>query len=304
MALLPAFAIDGGRVPASMLRMFAWVATNGAEGVVTFDDFKVQALPTPGSNVSINAGGAVIPTRFGNATSQQSYIVANDQAFNLPIAAAGAAGRTEFVILRTMDPQYSGQVPSDPENALYCEVTTVSSLPNTYPYIPLARIVLPANTSTITNSMITDLRKLAMPRRQMEVGFHYPTTWTEITSSTNQTIGSLTFNVPKWATHMKVKGDFASMAVQGGLIQGTLTIGAFGQDAQVSTYKTESNGPGSTQRYSTVVGGTWAVPSASRGGTVTITFKGRLTGSWNGGVSGYDSGTTLAALVEFEERAI
>ena len=306
MALLPAYAIDGGRVPASMLRMLAWVSTGGASGIVAPGDFKVQALTTPGGAVSINAGGAVIPTRYGNSTAQQSYVVANDQAFNLSIPAAGAAGRTEYVILRISDPQYSGQVPADPENALYVEAVTVATLPTDYPYLALAKLVLPANTATVTNSMITDMRKLAMPRRHMEIEANYPTSENliEDLGGAYEVLGEVTVSVPTWATHMRVKGDFASMGVRGGVVQGYVNLASMGQGTYVSTFKAESNGTGSTQRWSTVCVGTWTLGSQYKGTDITIQFRARQTGSWNNGVALVDSGTTLAALVEFEERAV
>lgn len=306
MAQLPAYAVDGGMVPAAMARRATYALSSGANGIVRPHDLKVSALPTPGTGVQIVRGSALARRRTTGAFESETYVISMDSDFNLSVPGTGGTGRTDYIIARVNDWHFTGDAPpADPTTALYWEFARVSTLTGiSYPYVPLARLVIPANRTSITNVMITDLREVALPRRKMEMGFHYPNTWVAITGSAFQTIGSITLNIPEWATHMTVKADFASMAVQGGLVQGNLALQAFGEGVQTSTYKAESNSPSSTQRYSSVVGGTWLVPSAARGGTSTLYFRANRTGSWDGGISGYDSGTTLAALIEFEERAV
>lgn len=307
MVQLPAYAVDGGMVPAAMARRATHALSSGANGVVGIHDLKVTALPTPGAGVQISRGSALAAMRTTGAHEMETYVISQDSTFNLTVPPTGGSARTDYIIARVLDWHFTGEEPpADPTTALYWEFARVGTLNGiSYPFVPLARIAIPANRSSITGAMITDFREVAMPRRKMEMGFHYPNTWVAITGSEFQTIGSISLNVPEWATHMTVKADFASMAVQGGLVQGNLALQAFNESGvQTSTYKAESNSPSSTQRYSTVVGGTWLVPAAARGGSSTLYFRANLTGSWNDGISGYDSGTTLAALIEFEERAV
>lgn len=320
MALLPVYAVDGGRVPASMLRMMAWVSTGGASGIVTPNDFKVRALATPGGAVSINAGGAVIPTRFGNSTKQQSYVVANDQAFNVNIPAAGAAGRTDYVILRVSDPQYSGQTPPDPLNALYCEVVTVASLPTNYPFIPLAKIVLPANTATITNAMITDLRQMANPRTKRELRVlnlpigqvekltdnrAYPvgTTWPQQATDNWGPI-----DIPEWATRMKIIMTWASVRVPAGNATGHVwvQVGLTANPDKVITQATAYDTLGLTQysRDTLINADEVAIPAALRGTAQRFYPRGSNMSANQGSAPQLEvvSTTAMVLEVEFMER--
>lgn len=302
MALLPAAFIDGGRVPASMLRMLSYVSTGGREGVVAPLDFKVQALPTPAGAVSINAGGAIIPTRFGNSTQQQSYAVANDQAFNLTITASGAGGRTDYVILRISDPQYSGQVPADPQNALYCEVVTVSALPTTYPYIALAKIVLPASTATVTNAMITDLRKLVQPRSER-------VTYDKNISASQDLNGSafvdfpataaLSVAVPSWATKAIIRCDLLETLVMTASSDGEMVLMLGNQPAYSSARRYDEVYGGSSARVDHTIISTFTIPEALRGTNQSLRIRARrLNGT---GILRSDANSQVFYDVEFIE---
>jgi len=289
--------------------MVAWVATSGAAGVIQPNDFKVRALTTPGGAVSIGAGGAIIPTRFINSTSQQSYAVANDASFNVSIAAAGASGRTTYVILRISDPQYSGQVPTDPETALYCDVVTVASLPSDYPYIPLAKIVLPANTATVTNAMITDLRKVAVPRKERLV-WSYNLTGADVDplhSSIDEvwpSIGGFDVDVPEWATYMNVIVTWSQVKVPAGCTQygtlyGRLDTGNMVKDTGTVGFRAEA--PPSMTRETYVMGGRPSIPEAMRGRSGR--FFPRANPNGGTGQLVMDANTSLIVDIEFLERA-
>lgn len=226
MTFLPAFAVDGGRIPAQMLRMVAWVATSGATGIVSPNDLRVQALPTPAGSVNILPGGAIIATKFTNSSQTQSYAVANDAAVSFDITATGSgSGRTDYLIVRIDDPQYAGQVPSNPLDALYCRPVVVSSIDNlTYPFVPLAKIVLPASTATVTNAMITDLRKVANPRT-LDVLRPIPV----ITGDTGLVLNNKTtgewfpnnpgpqaIDIPTWATRAQIECEWLFVQHTGG----------------------------------------------------------------------------------------
>ena len=289
-----------------MLRMTAWVATSGASGVVTAEDFKVQALPTPGGAVSINAGGAVIPTRYGNSTTQQSYVVANDQAFNLSIPAAGAAGRTDYVIIKIEDPQYTGQTPENPQDALYCEVVTVATLPTTYPYVALAKLVLPANTATITNSMITDMRKVANPRRQRD---------TIITSATSGELHDLTSSqfidypngtpinvaVPSWASKAIVRADLLETIVYSASSDGEMVLMLGGLPAYTTSRRYDEVYTGSTFRTDHGIVAAFNIPANMRGATHPLRIRARRKAGT--GALRADGKTQVVWDVEFIEEA-
>lgn len=304
MALLPALAVDGARVPGSMLRMFAWVATSGAAGVVTPEDFKVSALPTPGGAVSINAGGAVIPTRFGNATKQQSYIVANDQAFNLTVPAAGAAGRTDYVIVTISDPEYTGQVPTDPLDALYCEVVRVSSLPAGVPYLALARINMPANTATITDAMITDMREVAVPRRQRDTLERVVTSPQNLTGTTYVDFpsqSSIQVSIPEWASKAIIRCDLLETITQTNNVDGEMVLMLGNQPAYTNARRFDEVWAGSTARQDHTIVASFTIPQAMRGTSQPLRIRARKIGG--SGLLRADTYTQVIYDVEFLEIA-
>src|SRR5690606_8349644 len=112
MALLPAYAVDGGTLPAEMLRMVAYNLSGGANGIAQPGDLRVTPLPTPGGGVMIAPGGALMRTRFAGASAQQTYAAMNDSSEMLTIPATDSGGsRTDYIILRIDDPDYTGQEP-------------------------------------------------------------------------------------------------------------------------------------------------------------------------------------------------
>ena len=309
MTLLPAFAIDGGRVPASMLRQVAWVATSGAGGVVQPRDFKVTALTTPAAFVNIGPGGAVIPTRYINSTSQQSYVVANDWTYSIDVPPAGASSRRVYVILRINDPQYAGQVPADPETATYCEVVTVSSLPTSYPFIALARIDIPANTAAITNAMITDLRNVANPRKIRTVT-PYNLTGADVdplNASTDEvwpSTGGIDVDIPEWATYANVVVTWAQAKVpagctQYGVLYGRFDTGNMVKDTGSVGFRAEA--PPNMTRETYVMGGRPSIPEAMRGRTGK--FYPRANPNGGTGRLEMDANSSLVVDIEFIERA-
>jgi hypothetical protein len=102
------------------------------------------------------------------------------------IAATGSSGgRTDLIVARILDPQYEGNPPADPTNFQYDFPTVIQGVPSgtltfkelglNYPAIALAKVALPASTGTVTSAMITDLRRVAQPRRDRAMVTVFPT---------------------------------------------------------------------------------------------------------------------------------
>lgn len=307
MAQLPAFAVDGGTVPASMARRMTHAVSGGANGIIAPGDLKVTALSTAGGAVQIARGGAICRARTTGAHEDESYVIAQDSAYTLPVPATGGTARTEYIIARVMDWHFTGDpAPANPTTALYWEFTRVSTLTGiTTPYVPLAKLTIPANTSAITNGMITNLRELALPRRAMAMGFYHPTTMTVFTTS-YKTVGTINIEVPEWATYMRFKGDFDGIGVLGGWAQGSVSILTLSQASQATAYKVEGDS-NFTVRTSTASVGHVNIPPAARGTIVPFEFRARATqvGPASATVTPrVDGHSSLTLLVEFEERAI
>lgn len=132
-------------------------------GVGAAGDLKVTQRGA-GANMSVDvaAGRGVIPGPSG------SYVVTSDDVENLAIAAAPGAGngRIDLVVARARDEQAMG-VGAD--NDWVLEVITGTpgaspTVPATPAYAtPLARVTLTDATSSITNAIITDARKVSVP---------------------------------------------------------------------------------------------------------------------------------------------
>lgn len=170
--------IEGGaHHSAEVARLLAHVATGGQEGVLSATDLRVLALSTPGSTIRVMPGACVIKNR-ALAGEQQSYMgrcsVEDD---SIAIPASGSAGsRTHLVVVRVENPYISGEpwaAPSDIENGPYIYPRVIQDVPIgtrsvhelglAFSAITLARITVPANTATITGSMLTDLRSVVNP---------------------------------------------------------------------------------------------------------------------------------------------
>lgn len=252
MSLTPAYAVNGGRVPAELLRMTLWATTSGATGVVGSGDLKVTALSVPGTSVNIAPGGAIMANRFTGASRTQSYAAANDATVQFPIPATGAGGgRTDYIILKIEDWHYDGSpAPADPVDALYCSFQRVSSLSGlNYPFVPLAKITLPANTGTITNAMITDIRDIALPRQRRFLRVQNPTAKQTETLKATNAIGEYfpnsgfiqSIDCPSWATHAIVRADWIQLWLPAGNATGNLWVefGPWDAGAGRPKYRTE-----------------------------------------------------------------
>lgn len=268
--------VAGGLHSAEVGRQLAFSATNGETGVILGGSLKVVALPTAGAGVRINAGSASIVSKFPGADGQ-SYIVRGVGATDISVAKAGTTTTTRYVIIRITDPAYAGQpVPTNPVVGPYAIPEVVGALPAGVPYIALAKIVMPANATTVTNAMITDLRKMANPRQRSYVFMGQPTINQQTISG-----GSVwpdfrpMVEVPEWATHVSIVASLNSIGHLGGNIDGqmTVTLGAAGpnQIRAVNMGFDEDLPAGAGVRRNYTLGGGGLNSSA---GVIPAAFKG------------------------------
>ena len=182
-----AWSVDGGRHRGELLRVLAYAATSGSEGIVSLDDCKVHELSTPGTQVAIDAGALLIRNRAANVRNQ-TYVANGRTETRLDVEPTTSAGkRSDLVIVRVEDPQYAGWTQPSQAAApdfqyvkpfiiqnVPASTTDVRQLNLGYAAYALARLDIPASTSTITNSMVKNLRKVALPRKDRQVGIWSP----------------------------------------------------------------------------------------------------------------------------------
>lgn len=223
------WAVTGAKFAAESARAETFKNTSGARGVTLPEDLRVRALPTPGPFVRVAAGGATLPANYPLAPGQ-SYGTYQATSVDVPVPATGAGSAvTRYLIQRITDPQYEGNPPSDPVNADYSRFAWVSSLTGlSYPYVELCRLIQPANTSTITEPMLTDLRQLAKPRNHRELLSSAGSPDSNLTTLSpawqqwpNYTP---TIEIPEWANHFKAIGRVHAAGLANGTSFGGLRM--------------------------------------------------------------------------------
>lgn len=257
----PWFVGGGAQHSPEVARLLAYASTSGAEGIVEPASLAVKAQSTPNGTVSVRPGAAIILNRYAGG-SQQSYMLRNASSTSVPIpATTSTGGRTDAIVARVLDPQYEGAAPTDPVTFQYAQLVRVpsvsASLKNIeqlalpYPAVLLARVTLPASTATVTNSMITDLREVALPRREdvwrpralatpdMETLTASPTGPGEYFPNNG---GPQIIAIPKWATRAQIRCEWLGVRYAAG--------NAFGQMwVEYGPYLAASQRERSTQKY-------------------------------------------------------
>lgn len=300
------WAVTGSKFSAEAARAETFKNTNGQRGVTLPTDLKVSALPVPGAFVRVTPGGASLPAGYAAAPGQ-SYSVTQTSSVDVPVAATGSGGAvTKYLLLRLTDPQYEGATPSDPVNHDYSSfvwVTTLTGL--NYPYVPLVKLVQPASTATITNAMLTDIRKLARGRIEREVTSMNNGAVSTITGTTSAAVWlnyTVTHTVPEWANWVHIivhiSGYFQTAAladaqiwprIGGTLLGGSLVLD---HDAWIDG-----------QRFSLSATASGAIPAGFAGTAKVFDVIGqRIEWATHPGLIRADLSTHIAYDIQFEER--
>lgn len=288
------YLVGGGfEHSAEVMRAALAAATSGAEGIVTSGDFKVTPTSVPGTNVAVAPGNALIRNSYGGG-SAQSYAVRAPSQTELPIQATGSAGsRTDLIVARVDDPTYGGGEfdPATFEAAKFevirgvpANTRTAAQLGLSYPAIALARIALPASTGTVTAGMITDLRKLAQPRKERSLFVHplvmadgdhpllaeaAPQWWPNVTT--------WRVDIPEWAQRVRMVAQWGGVFLQaaGGNAWGRIwvRIGSVDTPTAVTSQETSWDLPSNLAgnvRQAWMAGDDRPVPAALRGAPNTV----------------------------------
>lgn len=320
------WAIGGGAEHSTeVLRTLAFAATGGAEGVAEPGDLKVSPLATPGASVRVATGAAVVVSR-ATGGAQQSYVVRNATETTVGIAATGSgSGRTDLVALIVKDPYVTGSPwtpPVDPAAGPYVEVVVipnvaanVTKLQSVPGYagdtgIALARVTVPASTSTITSAMLTDLREVAMKRTsstaltaastgagKVSGSYVSPDPLDSATFTTWPDVASWSIDVPAWATRAVVTVQIFGAADRVADVWGKIRANLGGVLTGTSSYDVTYEGTPS--RYSLGAAGVLSIPSGLRGTTQTLKVEGIREGG-SGNLTAQE-GTTTIVSVHFEE---
>lgn len=320
-----AYAVDGGTLDGAALRT---AVHDGSEGILTHTDLRVHQLPTAGGQIVIDPGAARILNRSAGGRNQ-TYVASARQLSKLDVAPNNTnTPRSDLVVVRIEDPEFAPwpAVPEDQaENYQYTRPRVLSPVPATtsrltdlnlavpYSGIAVARIDIPANTSAITDAMITDLRRVARPQRERDVQLWVPPNQTVDLPDTNGTrvhfpVLNQPVYVPEWATHAKMVVTLGNILAKGyftGHVRAELGFGPnMGVQHVATAYSGYHHDPQGEEwnRQTVVIGGELFIPANFRGRDQFI-----RTGSYgNAGMPGrmtQDPWMTVVTDVEFLEVA-
>ena len=292
---------NGAENSVELARAVAFIGSSGSTGVVDPVDFGVSALPTPGAAVRVKLGTGVIRSTYPGVVGQ-SYVVQEQSYTDVPVSATGSSGgATKYVYVLITDTQYSGQNPPSVEDGPYNEYAVTTTLPANQPYLLLAKIVQPASTATITNAMITDMRELAMPKRQ-PLTFARPRVLAD-QSNPNQYLiqktsdggeyfpggngepNTFKVDVPPWATRILIDASWMAVMYKNGTNPFGRYWVEYGTEYRDRTWPGKQQWEFSTQQFAfDSPGGNntrtdWRLmssqhlPAKLRGKTMTVAFK-------------------------------
>lgn len=290
-----AWLIDGPLTEAELARRAQFAASGGAEGIASLVDLKVITNSTPGNGVRVMPGSASILNRYVTPVNQ-TYVATEPSIYAIPssdMPASNPAAKSHLVCMVVGDPQYSAtghpfmpstEIPAeDVDTFQYVRYVVIPNVPATttkfsqlglnYPGLALARLDVPANTTTITSDMIKDVRELARPRSK-DVQWHVWTTDNDVLNVTPLTYevwpdsSIKQVEVPEWASMCYVDGfingfnDGNDLRTQARIRVSSLTAPGGAIAVSYTMYDESELG-----KKNVNLGGTMKIPAAMRGTT-------------------------------------
>jgi hypothetical protein len=341
MALPNPMYIDAEAIhPASAVRLLAFAATEGKEGVVENTDLRIMSTPAPSGAIRCMPGAYVVRAKHTGGEKEAyagKVVEAEDISVN-PTAAD--AGRTDLVILRIENPYVAGSgswaQPTDPQEGPYAHIRVIEGVPantqavqfwnSTWTAITLARITRAPNRTTVEQSEITDLRSLAKiandpiveedPPDDNPPEIAYPF-WLDIvneTSSGTDTISSTgawtdwpddaSWNVPipSWATKAEVFLQITGIRQEDAGIWGNARVQIDGGTASTTSvaFDFTDDETGFT-RHTMIAASTVAVPSSIRGKTKQFKAQVNLSAIEGSGALRWTRGSAAILQIVFKQ---
>lgn len=305
-------------------RLSLYASTGGRGGVMSPTDMRVSALPVPGGAVRVHTGGVVIVSGYPGASSQ-AYAARETSSTDVEIDATGSSGsRTRYLVVRVHDHQYAGEsAPESVEHGPYNQYEWISQDPRTsklpYPVEGLAKVVQPANTATITNDMIEDIREVANPRTldvwRPRALLHSEDEALGVSSEDGEWFpnigGQQMVYIPEWATRVLISASWLQIRVgYGEHAYGQMWV-EYGPHLRPSTrerttqrYQWDTVGSrATTYRENWIVEDDCYIPKAYRGTTQAFIMKARRDGSTPVGAVKLDGVSGVSLKLRFLEIA-
>lgn len=194
-----AWAIDGALLGSSLARRAEYAAVGGTHGVVQKNDLKVTQLAVPGVGLLIEPGVGLVNNDY-QTIPNETYVVSNPSTHTIAaidMPASNPAAKSYLMAIVIGDPDFSqtghpwmgstDPAPGTEQSFQYVRPTLIEVAPGAttlsvnYPALVLARIDIPANTTTIIDSYITDLRAMGQPRTSQDLFVSPGNSWVTAT---------------------------------------------------------------------------------------------------------------------------
>ncbi|MEV4502554.1 hypothetical protein [Streptomyces klenkii] len=299
---------NGASHSAQTFRMMIRGLARGGEGIAEGPDLKVQPLSTPGAGVVVGEGSAIIRGKAG--LWQGSYSAYNIGQEIVPVPPAGATPRSDLIILRVTDPEYEGGLdPAKDKINTFEVIPNVSPTATTVPAgitgIPLARVDIPAKTGSITAGMITDVRKVANPRRERTLYTAYPRKPNELRKTDDAYVNwpgeaRWMLPVPAWATQAAIVMTIAGLRFEGADVFGAMQICLGAREGEDTILDDDQK---DVRRITAVIADSMRVLPEYRGTTQPLFLQTQLNPRHTGFLQ-VDEGTSIVCDVEWTEGPV
>lgn len=313
------WAVGGGAQHSSeVARLAAFVATGGQTGVLGPTDLAVLPLTSPGAGFRVLPGACVIRNRAANASSDSYLARMPSQETISPVTGTTSSTRSDLICARVENPFISGEpwsIPQDVTVGPYIFTRVIQNVPGStksvdqlglgYTAATLARVDWPANTSTITGSMIKDLRSVVnqhsagatqpAPDSAGEGGEAEAPNWQYVLcpSSGPEQGGDYLYSThttfvdwpvaatwpvtfPKWCTHITFDLEVKNVQVNNGDAWGEIVLVVNGVAVKTSVFDFNLQVVNNGIRQWMAVGGEYQIPKNLRGKTVTFRIRAKM----------------------------
>jgi hypothetical protein len=205
------FLGGGAEHSAEQVRRLVYGHQQGAEGICTLSDLRVQPLAIPGGGVAVMIGSAFIVSRYAGAVREMYFgTVTQEQTVTIPPNTDEDESRSDLIVMRVKDPFVQGSPWTDPAAgvvgdgeesdeeraairaaAQYVFIERIPSVPagttrlqqvvgyENDTALTLARVDLPAITGTVIDDHIVNLRYVHTPRERTRP-IHYALSGAEV----------------------------------------------------------------------------------------------------------------------------
>ncbi|MFJ4342693.1 hypothetical protein [Streptomyces sp. NPDC088915] len=278
---VPWFTEGGAEHSSEVARVLAYAAFAGGEGIVGAGDLQVRAVSTPAAAVSVLPGACAVLNR-ATGGKYQAYVARLPSSDQVPVAATGVSKRSDLIVARIENPYSSGEtwpLPSNPKTGPYVFTRVISNVPPTTTSvrqirpgdsaITLARIDIPANTSSITQSMIKDLRDMVNPRARRRLYTDSPagdenwagtTKWQWVAWPPTS---RWTVEIPPWATKARIVLTLSALQILKGGVWGSFAWKLGPLQGESITFDTGATD--GSERRNMIAADTISIPTTMRG---------------------------------------